>query len=169
MTTINTGSPQQVGIGAARTPGLLVALAVASPLALWIGLLGPAWIYMPASPAAGTPPMYLSFADLATMYAQSPSALQLAYFDWMAWVFAVVGTVLALLLSWRPNSVVALSAVIAGITELALAALASKGDAPWSGMNPESIRLGAALVLFGYTALAALGIVALRAARRDPA
>lgn len=129
--------------------------------ATWVGLLGPAWSFVPARPAAHTPAVNLNFAELAWFSAELPSTFQ-SYFNVGAWVLAVVITALAAYTGRGHGLVWGLLSVLVGsvsltLTLMALHSLPTTGNA-WHTIT--SIRLGAALTLLGAVALARAGYLA---------
>ncbi|MFC9786320.1 hypothetical protein [Rhodococcus sp. NPDC127528] len=137
--------------------------AIASTAAVWLGLLGPAWTYIPPQPQANAPAAELSFAALSAASVGSTSTAQAAYFGWFAWLFAVAATALVVLLARTRSRVVAVLCTVVGAAQLALTVLAVKGPLPWSVFfdGIANIRLGAVLELIGILLLIAGGLLVL--------
>ena len=89
-------------------------------------MLGSAWIYVPADPVHGTSSDYLSFVDLASVYAKSPYSVQSAYFEYLAWIFAAI-SVLLVVVCRSANRLAALICIAAGLAALVIFVLALKG------------------------------------------
>lgn len=146
-----------------RIPTLL---GVICPAALWLGLLGPAWAYVPANAPANAPAMDLTFAGLAAASVGSPSFLQTMYFSWLGWVFAAASTVLAIATVRTGTRVLSGICVLAGVFQAVVTVLAMKGPLSWSVLMSGigNTRLGVALVFVGYIALIVIGVLGLGAA-----
>ncbi|RZL84122.1 MAG: hypothetical protein EOP32_04710 [Rhodococcus sp. (in: high G+C Gram-positive bacteria)] len=161
MNAIYAGPQTRADSGAATRR--VVVCATASVAAAWVGLLGPAWTYVPPQPQADLPAGELTFAALSAASADSTSAVQAAYFGWLAWCFAVTVTVLMVLLSTTRSRPVAALCVSAGVVQLAVTVLAVKGPLPWSVFveGISNIRLGAALALAAIVLLIGGGLLVL--------
>ena len=141
-------------------------LAVVSPIAVWLGLLGPAWAYVPADDTTGTASSEMNFAALAAVNSESANSIQAAYFTWGAWLFAAVTTVLAVLAVRVGGRALGGVCVLAGLVQVVVTVLAMKGSLSWGTLigGFENTRAGAALVFIGFLSLVALGALALRGA-----
>jgi hypothetical protein len=136
----------------------VVAFAV---ILLLASMIGPAWMYSPAQPDTGTPGANLSFSDLATATAKSPSALQAAYFGWLGWalvILAVAVSVAALLL---PRRLLSVAELLTGLVALVLTALALKGPLSWGGFVAAvpTLRIGGYLIIIGLLVIIFHGAV----------
>ena len=147
----------------------LVVWGLAGAAMLWIGLLGPAWTYVPAQPDANIPAADLSFAALAALTTESPSVVQATYFGWLAWVFVLVSTALVVLAVRTRNPLASVLCVAAGVVQLLVTVLAIKGPLPWSVVvdGLTNTRLGAALAIAGILSVIAAGIFGLSGAPED--
>ncbi|GAA4489723.1 hypothetical protein GCM10023094_51780 [Rhodococcus olei] len=170
MTTIHEThrSPTDSAVAARRA---VAGCTIAAVAAMWLGLLGPAWTYVPPQPQGTAPAAELSFAALSAAVAGSSSAVQVTYFGWLAWAFAFGTTVLAILLIRTGHRLIAALCIGAGALQLAVAVLAVKGPLPWSVFvdGLADARLGAALMLAGYVLLVAAGVLAVRLPSADHA
>lgn len=146
----------------AATRRVAAGCAIASAAFVWLGLLGPAWTYVPPQPQGNVPAADLSFAALSAAVAGTGSGVQAAYFGWLAWVFAFGTTVLAILLIRTGQPLVAALCIGVGALEPAVTVLAVKGPLPWSVFvdGLADVRLGAALTLSGFVLLIAAGVLA---------
>lgn len=140
-------------------PGAAV-VAIAAILLL-ASMIGPTWMYSPAQPDTGTPAANLSFSDLATATAESPSALQAAYFGWLGWtlvILAVAVSVAALLL---PRRLLSVAELLTGIIALVVTALSLKGPLSWSGFVAAvpTLRIGGYLIIIGLLVIIVHGAV----------
>jgi hypothetical protein len=138
------------------------AWSLLSLAATWNGLLGPAWSFVPAQPATRTPATNLNFAELASFSESTPSTFQ-TYFNVLAWVLAGAVTVLTIYTNRGHGLVWGLVSALTGTVSLVLTLLALHSlptpENAWHTMT--SIRLGAALTLFGATALVRAGYLAI--------
>jgi hypothetical protein len=144
----------------ALMPGPLLLAASACLVA---GLLGPAWIYVPANPAASAPAARLDFGDLRQLTG-SPGVpttwLQQSYFDWLGWLGAIVvmlGVAAAILVRSRA---VALVATGLAVLALIVTGLALKGPLTWAQVVDQlaNLRLGSYLVDLGLMGAAAISL-----------
>ncbi|MGV9867538.1 hypothetical protein [Rhodococcus koreensis] len=135
-------------------------LAASAPVATWLGLLGPAWMYSPADPANSIPAADLNFAAMAAAFQSSPSSLQVAFFSWSAWVLAVLATVLAIAALRSSSRLVGGLCLAVGLIGFVISILAVKGTSTWSVLfsGIENVRLGAVLLLLGLLSLAGAGL-----------
>ncbi len=143
--------------------GRLSLLATAAASVLVVGsLLGFAWTFIPANPTAQTPEMWMTFSDLSAATAQSPSAIQAAYFGWLAWTL-VACTVLvafgAVITGLRPLFGVE---VALGLAMLIITMFASKGPSSWGTVIAAlpDLRIGALMMLVGSLGFAIQGAAA---------
>ena len=168
MTAVATSTPTSTD-PRRQVSRIAVAAAVAGVIAVWTALSGPVWTYVPAQPQLDLPAMGLTFGDLATAATTSPSAIQSAYFGWLAWVFAVLTSLLALWVLVGRNRLAALATVAAAVAQLIVTVLAVKGPLTWSVFfeGVPNIRVGAVLALGGIVLLFLTGAVV--AARRSGA
>ncbi|MFC0449177.1 hypothetical protein [Rhodococcus jostii] len=166
MSPIDTAvhTPARSGVITRVAAGML---PIAGAAAVWGALLGPAWTYVPAQPQANVPAAELSFAALAAATAESTSSVQVAYFSWLAWAFAVVTTALMILLAITRNLLIAALSVVAGAFQLVVTVLAVKGPLPWSVFfeGLPNIRIGAVLALSAIALLIAGGVFVLTATK----
>jgi len=150
---------------------ILGPLLLAASACLAAGFLGPAWIYVPANPAANAPAARLDFGDLGRLTG-SPGVpttwLQQSYFDWLGWLTAIVvvlGLAAAILVRSR-----ALAPVATGLAVLALIVkvLALKGPLTWAQVVDQlaNLRLGSYLVDLGLVGATAIALVLV--SRRRP-
>jgi hypothetical protein len=109
--------------------------------------------------------MDLNFAGLAAANAGSTSALQAAYFSWLAWLFAIASTVLVIVATRTGNRLASGICVLAGVFQLIVTVFAMKGPLPWHVLIAGfgNTRLGTALVFLGFFALIATGVLVLKA------
>ncbi|MFD6452337.1 hypothetical protein ACFWF3_16270 [Nocardia sp. NPDC060220] len=127
--------------------------------AIWLALLGPAWTYVPASPA--TPAMTLNFADLAVLNANNPSGLQAAFYHWVAWAFAASTTVVVLVAVRAGNRVGGLLCAVTGTVQLVLTLFVMVEAAPDLSALVAGLpyaRLGTVLFLGSMAALGYSGL-----------
>ncbi len=123
-------------------------------------LLGPSWIQMPANPAAGTPAASLSFQDLSTATASSPSSIQSGYFGPLAWILFAGLVVLSFATYISGNRIIAIVTAIIGFIVLVVTLLALKGPSTWAQFidTVPNIRLGGYLMLVGLLTLVAYAV-----------
>lgn len=135
-------------------------LAWLCALMMWLGILGPAWNYSPGSAAANLPPAVLDFAGMAAVLQNGPPVIQAAFFGWMAWVFALVTTILALLAIRGANAILGGACIVIGIAELVLTVFGFKGSATWATVfdTIEYVRIGAVMFVVGILLLIAIGV-----------
>ena len=139
---------------------------------LVVALIGPGWLYSPANPVVGSPSTTLDFQGLNDLVSHVPSTgRQQAYFGWLGWCLVAL-TVLSMLAATVRSSPVAAGVVcIIALTGLASTLFAVKGSMTWSQFSDSlhDVRAGAFMVLGGYLAAAAGGLVAaLRRASNRP-
>ncbi|WP_433622153.1 hypothetical protein [Nocardia sp. CA-120079] len=106
------------------------------------------------------PPMQANFAQLIPIMQNSPSTLQAAFFGWMAWLFALIATVLVIVAARSATPVVGGVCVLVGIAESVITILALKGTEPWSAVfdSLQFIRVGAVMFVIGMIALIVAGV-----------
>lgn len=148
-----------------RPSTALVASAVIAPFAVWLGLLGPAWAYVPAQ-GSSTPAAEMNYADLSSVNSASAAALQSWYFTWGAWLLAALTLVVAILAIRVGGRTVGIVATVLGVAGLVITVFAMKGPLSWGTLigGFENTRLGAALVFIGFLSLIAAGVQLLRPA-----
>ena len=124
-------------------------------LFLLVSLLGAAWLYVPANPAAKAPAITLDFSDLhdlANSGAVPTSAIQKSYFGWLGWTLALATIALAVATVLLRNRILAAALGAFGVAGLAFTALGVKGALTWSQLfdQVENIRLGGYLDVLAY-------------------
>ena len=139
------------------------ALLVISVVAAWWALLGPVWTYVPASTT--TPATALNFADLAAMNAVNPSGLQVAFYQWVAWVFAALTTITALVVFRSGRRATGAGCALIGLLQLFVTVFVTVQAAPdWSALfsSLQYTRLGTVLFLGSMLTLTVVGLRRLR-------
>ncbi|WP_131816836.1 hypothetical protein [Nocardia salmonicida] len=106
--------------------------------------------------------MSLNFAEMAAGAGQSPSGLQQAFFGWMAWAFALISTILALLATRWAGRLLGILCIVVGVAELVLTTYGMKGAMTWSAMSEGTgnMRLGGVLYLLGLFLIIPIGAIA---------
>ncbi|AHH19183.1 hypothetical protein NONO_c43990 [Nocardia nova SH22a] len=142
------------------------ALLIISVVAVWWALLGPVWTYVPAT--ATTPATTMTFADLAAANALNPSGLQVAFYQWVAWAFAGVTTITALVVLRFGRRVTGAGCALIGLLQLLVTVFVTVKAAPdlsvlLSGL--KYTRLGTVLFLGSMLTLAVAGFQRLRYAQ----
>ena len=134
-------------------------LLVVSVGAIWLALLGPAWNYVP--PTSTTPSVTLNFADLVALNANNPSALQAAYYQWIAWAFAAITTVVVLIATRVGSRTGGLLCVVTGVVQLLVTMFVMIAAAPDLSVLMSGLpyaRLGTVLFLGSMLTLIYAGL-----------
>lgn len=132
-----------------------VAVVVIGAALIVVSLCGFSWLFMPADPTAGTPGGSVSFNDLRAATEASPSAVQAAYFGWLAWAAFGVLIVLNVATPLIRSKVIAVAALAAGVVTAVITILALKGPQTWSQTIQAlpNLRFGGYLMLIGLLTL----------------
>ncbi|MFF0496502.1 hypothetical protein ACFYU5_08875 [Nocardia aobensis] len=146
-------------------------LLIISVVAVWWALLGPVWTYVPAT--ATTPATTLTFADLTAMNAANPSALQVAFYQWVAWTFAALTTITALIVLRNRRRATGAGCALVGLLQLLITLFVTVKAAPDLSVLLSSLqytRLGTVLFLGSMVTLTVAGFQRLRYAQpaREP-
>ncbi|PBC35076.1 hypothetical protein CJ179_49910 [Rhodococcus sp. ACS1] len=137
---------------------------MAATVSLVGSLLGPIWMFSPANAETLTPDSWLTFSDLTSATAQSPSAIQAAYFGWLAWTLIasiVLVTIGATITGFRP---LFLAEATLGLAALVVTVFALKGPSTWGAVVAAlpDIRIGGYMVIAGLLLLVVHGSTAAR-------
>lgn len=127
------------------------AVVSVSGVLLIASLLGPAWLVMPANPAAGTPAAAVSFTDLSAATENSPSTVQSFFFGWPAWVLFGALIFASAAVVYTGNRFIAACTAAATLVVAMVSVLAIKGPLTWSQTidSLPNLRLGGYLMLTG--------------------
>ncbi|WP_174188584.1 hypothetical protein [Nocardia barduliensis] len=132
---------------------------VAAIVAQWLALLGPSWVYIP--PTAAAPAAYLSFADLMAISEVSATGLQAAFYQWIAWMFALVTTVIAIVAVRSRSTAAGLLCVAAGLVQVVVVLAVNGAAAPSLTAALQSVgytRIGTVLFIGGAVLLIVAGV-----------
>ncbi|WP_213575873.1 hypothetical protein [Rhodococcus sp. USK13] len=137
------------------------AAVAAAAIFLLVSMVGPAWMFSPAHPDTGTPDANLSFSDLGAATAQSPSAIQAAYFGWLGWALVILVIVVSAAAVLLPRRLLSAAELLTGIAALLITALALKGPLSWGGFVQAvpTLRIGGYLMIVGLLVVIIHGAV----------
>ncbi|MFJ6095757.1 hypothetical protein [Williamsia muralis] len=156
---MTTQTPTQTRSINIRTLAAALGAAVLFAISLW----GPAWLFIPASPAPPIPAMALDFSglDAAVHSGIAPTTgFQQSYFGWLAWTTAIICTILAFASSVVARKAIATATIIAGILGLVFLVFGTKGPLGWSAYIDQipNLRAGSYLSIVALLLVVASGL-----------
>lgn len=140
-----------------------LAAAIGTALLFAISFWGPAWLFIPASPAPPIPAMALDFSglDTAVHSGMAPTTgFQQRYFGWLAWTTAVICTILAFASSVLARKAIATATIVVGVVGLVFLVFGTKGPLSWAAYIDQipNLRAGSYLSIVALVLVIAGGV-----------